>query len=231
MQLHPRVALKLEAASMGDALHGLLAALKDACASPNNQASQDALLQNTRQIGPQIAKFVASTKRAEGELSPLVAAEVAKNATATQDRISKLLGAVKSAQNADTNGCDISGAVKLMEANNAQIESAQFSAMSGLLVAAGDREGAIEVLQQYGESFNGAMDALERAAENAGPLSTPSNAVAVSLGDLVAAFEGVAGSIDGESQKSLFDMLKKLSVCIRRLAGISYFSRMIRPAI
>ena len=53
------------------------------------------------------------------------------------------------AQKADVSGADISPALKLMDANRAQIESTQFAATAGALVGSADsRDGALEVLQQ-----------------------------------------------------------------------------------
>src|SRR5690606_35963996 len=53
------------------------------------------------------------------------------------------------AQKADVTGSDISPALKIMDANRAQLESTQFAATAGALVGGLDtRDGALEVMQQ-----------------------------------------------------------------------------------
>lgn len=49
----------------------------------------------TKQLGPQMAKLVASSKRGEGQFAPVVANNVVQEANATQDRVAKLLSAVQ----------------------------------------------------------------------------------------------------------------------------------------
>lgn len=206
----PKVALKMEAVQMGDALKTLLTTLAAAARQPQNEAAQEALLNSTKQLGPQVAKFVASAKRSD----PLMggkAKDVQQDASQTQDKLGKLLSAVQNAQKADVSGADVSTALKNMEANQASIASAQFSAASDLLVAPASREAAQEVLQQMAEGLAGKLEGLSRAALSSGPLALPSNEVASAMGDLVMAAEGVAGALPKERQAALFAHLQALA--------------------
>eukprot|EP01128_Nolandella_sp_AFSM9_P006787 TRINITY_DN3568_c0_g1_i1.p1 TRINITY_DN3568_c0_g1~~TRINITY_DN3568_c0_g1_i1.p1 ORF type:complete len:2426 (+),score=783.97 TRINITY_DN3568_c0_g1_i1:67-7278(+) len=209
--VNPRHRMRLEASAMGDSLHNLLDSLRSAVDSPQNTDAQDELLAATKQLGPQMAKFVATTKRHEGEIEDYNRAAVNSDGKATQDSVQKLLGAVQGAQNADSSGTDITQAVKAMEGNDAQIESAEFSAMSDLLVA-GDRDGAIEVAQQFAEQFNQNVDGLYQTSIGKGPLGPSANDVTNSFGDFITAAEGLAGNLDKEAQKRMFESLKALSL-------------------
>lgn len=196
---------------MSDSLRDLLDSLRNAASKPADSDAQDQLLSATKQLGPQIAKFVATAKRNEGEIDDYNRQTVSDDAKSTQESVQKLLGAVKGALSADNSGTDISQAMKAMDANDAQIESAEFSAMSDLLVS-GDKDGAIEVAQQFADSFNEAVDGLYKTSLAKGPLGPAAADVANKLGEFITASEGLAGNLDKDAQRRMFERLKELSM-------------------
>lgn len=135
------------------------------------------------------------------------------------------MGAIEKTETADTSGTDISASLKDLDANEAQIEAAEFSAQSGLLSAllpGQTRDGALELLQQLSENLIPQCDTLVKTARGTGPLGEISQGVAEASRDMLTAVEAVASSApEKDTQLNILKGAKTLNANLTRLVKAS----------
>jgi len=209
--------------TLHDSARQLVDSLKPASSNPLDAQAQEQLKTTARAIAPVVAKFISEIKRTRG-LTAINEQTVSAVASALQADLQKLMSSIDKVEKADRSGADVSQALKDLDANQSQIEAAEFSAHSNLLfgTAGQTREGAVELLQQFADNLLPKVENLNRAAHGVGPMGPASVEVAESAADVSTAAEAVASTVpDTDSQMNILKSAKNLNANLARVVNAS----------